>query len=204
MTTAPPFTTSISSRATLEFKRWLLENWDGEDYPAAIDHWRRDQAHLESQRGLSEADIAATAADIQTGLERSFAEHWKAFRRLPHQFHRLDLLTSEHERMLKLIDPASKTTLLWFSNVFHSAYTHAILAEEENATLFRFWIEKLRRRNPQVYVIGRDHLHDPIAARVGDLTVNTSPDLPTNLYYPTEVLDWFAAEAGQLRRVRRR
>jgi hypothetical protein len=193
-----------SSRATLEFKRWLLENWDGKDYPAAIDHWRRDQAHLDPQRGLSEADIAATAADIQTGLEGSFAKHWKAFRRLPHQFHRLDLLTSEHERMLKLIDPASKTTLLWFSNVFHSAYTHAILAEEENATLFRFWIEKLRRRNPQVYVIGRDHLHDPIAARVGDLTVNTSPDLPTNLYYPAEVLDWFAAEAEQLRKVRRR
>lgn len=189
-----------SSRATLAFKRWLLANWDGRDYAGAVAAWRAAEPGHGIQRGISEAEIAAVLA----GTEDDFARRWQEFRRLPHHFHELDFLTSDQDRIAGLIAPGSTGTLLWFSNVFHSYYSHAILSEEENASLYRGWIERLRRRNPATFVIGRDQHHNPVAGRVGALGFGAGTDLPVNLCYPPEILDWFAAEGEQLRKLGRR
>jgi len=190
-----------ASAATLAFKRWLLENWNGVDYVSAVTRWLGEQREITMQRSLSDRDVTA-ATD---GFEKPLADRWKEFRHLSHHFHNVDLLTSDCNKVISLIDSNSTKTLIWWSNVFYSYYTHALLSEEANAALFRYRVEKIRARNPQVFVVGKSHVNESLCMRVREINVARLPrELPKNIYYPPELLTWFKNEQVQFREINRR
>jgi hypothetical protein len=190
-----------ASEATLDFKRWLLEKWNGVDYVSAVGRWRAERREAKVQRDLSDRDVEAAT----NGFEKPLADSWNKFRQLSHYFHTVDLLTSDCNKVIGLIDPKSIKTLIWWSNVFYSYYTHSLLSEEANAALFRYWVEKLRARNPHVFVVGRNYVNESLCKRVSDINVDHLPrELPKNLYYPPEILNWFEDEKMQFREINQR
>ena len=187
-----------ASVATLAFKRWLLENWDGCDYRGAVLRWFADNPAL---RPAQPADVEALAGGNDLGV--SFPEQWQTWRKLCHHFHELNLLEPDYDLLLPLMDRTSASTAMWWSNAFHSYQTHALLSADENAAVFRTWVETLRRHNPALFVIGTDHYRHRYAGRIADLEIDSRPEIAVNWYVPNDVLSFFAAEQSALRSINR-
>jgi hypothetical protein len=172
-----------ASGPTLEFKRWLLASWDGRDYAAAVATWLElnPDARLAGVYGSGLPD-AIESYEAETGAP--FENDWRRFRRLQHSFHHVDLLTCDRTRVLSLIERSSSSTVLWWSNVFHSLQTHTWISEEESAGIYRRWVETLQAHNPDLFVIWTDPGGRTVARKIRDIEPQVDHDLATNRYSP--------------------
>jgi hypothetical protein len=183
-----------SSVATLNFKKWLLEYWDGRDYSTAVSRWLSHQpssTHL--QKDFSETKLIDGAATLYAhfGGEDQFVQQWEAFRKLPHTFNHVDLFTTDHRKVLKMLPNGTQHTVLWFSNIFHSYYTHSLLSHEEGEKLYCGWINMLQDKAPNAFVLCKDHYHSAIAGRARNLDADRTPPILRSRFFPPEIVEWF-------------
>ena len=191
-----------SSRTTLRFKEWLLANWDGRDYAQAVFEWlARQESGTRLQHDFSKSRVIEGAERFYAsfGGEDTFVKYWKEFRELPHTFCYVDLFTMDYRTVLEMIPAESNHVVVWFSNVFHSSYTHSIIGHDEGEKLYRGWVSMLKERNRRVLLICKDHFGASVNARVSDVVSETSVPIFKNKYFPKQIINWFNTELHQLR-----
>ncbi len=176
------------SEAGLEFRRLLLAEWDGADYPTFLRHLFR---RLPSSRafyllwdGASPEDLdwddveARWRQEIDRwGGESVLRAHWTRYRRLRHERVPCDLLQGGEPLLSRLRDEES--ALIWWSNAFFTIYSNWRLDARRRREIYGRWIEQLARRAPRLLLYGA-----------------SSDNVSVNSVRAADYRDWYRENAG--------
>lgn len=154
------------SPKALEVKRYMIDHWDGENYPEFVEHLMGEFPHPETFYQLW-GDLTpdnVTRADIEQmwqrelrhwGGESNFREHWRAYRKIPHEFICCNLLTDPSVLVEQIVDEPD--AVIWWSNAFFTMYGNWFYSPDERQQIYERWIRELAARNPGLHLFGSDH-----------------------------------------------
>lgn len=153
------------STSGLEFRRLLLEEWDGSNYPQflkrLISKLPSDKAYYWHWNNIASADFAWSEMDqlwsqeIQRwGGEKNISEHWKRYRKLKHEFVLCNLMAEINPLLPYFTDQPN--CAIWWSNAFSTVYGNWHYTLKERKQIYRRWIEELAARSPGLYLYGAD------------------------------------------------
>jgi hypothetical protein len=176
------------SEAGLEFRRLLLEEWDGADYPTFLRHLFR---RLPSSRAFYLLWDGATPEDLdwddvaarwrqeieRWGGESVLRAHWARYRRLRHELVPCNLLEGGEPLLTHLRD--ERSALIWWSNAFFTIYSNWRLDARQRQEIYSRWIERLARRAPRLLLYGA-----------------SSNNISVNAVRAAEYWQWYRENAG--------
>ena len=151
------------SKPSLAFKKLLVTEWDGEDYPAFLDYaqkkYRIDETGGNETQNLSrkklwEREIA------WWGSEKIIKEHWEKYRSLKHTYIHTDICVNP-EKVTKLITP-EENSVIWWSNAFHTVGAQYLRGLSGVKNCYEDWIKQIDEKNPDIWILGKDYLDRPI------------------------------------------
>jgi hypothetical protein len=151
------------SEPGLAFRRLLLSEWDGRDYPAFL---RRlfhdlppDRAFYLLWQGCTPEDLDwdEVAARWREELDRwggasVLRAHWARYRLLPHAFVHCDLIEAPEPALETVRDEPSAA--VWWSNSFFSVHSNWHHDASRRRELYRRWISGLAARAPRLWLYG--------------------------------------------------
>jgi hypothetical protein len=159
------------SPRALEFRRLLLEEWDGRRYPdflrtvfqkmpASGTHYFLWPGAHPDNLDWAEMDRLWAAEAARWGGEQEIAAHWLQYRELDHEFVQCNILTG-HDKLLDHIqdEPASA---IWWSNAFCTIFSAYHYTLEEKQGFYEDWIAKLAGKAPGILLYGSDHSNSPV------------------------------------------
>ena len=154
------------SRSALDIRRFMLERWDGTDFPRFVallferfpfpDTWYhlwRDQTPEEVP--AADLERAWVRELARWGGEDAFARHWNVARALPHDFVHCDLVGNPGP-LLECITP-DPGAIIWWSNAFFTMFSNWHYTWDERRSRYESWISQLASRNPDLLIYGSDH-----------------------------------------------
>jgi hypothetical protein len=153
------------SPEALEFKKYLHETWDGEDYPAflrrAITRIPTSRAAYQFWGDLELDDPSWDAAEeawrgelARWGGAEVFREVWLRLRTLRHELVLANLLT-DHDVLYGLLD-GRRDAAIWWSNAFFTFFSNWHYDLAERRRIYERWIDGLARRAPDLLLYGSD------------------------------------------------
>jgi hypothetical protein len=166
------------SPRALEIRKYMVDEWDGRDFPDFVDQLFRayppPETFYQLWGDLTPDQVAAT--DIQRMWQREldrwhgariFQDHWQAYRKLEHEYVCCDLLT-DPACLCDRIDGRANA-VIWWSNAFFTMYGNWFYALHQRQHAFEHWIEQLATRNPDLYLFGSDYNNISVnSIRAGD------------------------------------
>jgi hypothetical protein len=146
------------SKSALNFKIWLVENWNGEDYPSIIEYYKENIDNDFQPIKMPNQDyISDWEKTIEIfGGRNNWINLWRSYQSIEHRFLYCNLFNDYQE----LIDDMSQQKghkLIWFSNSF---YTEASLRNYKPDFLektYQKFIDDLKSNNLKLEVIGCNH-----------------------------------------------
>jgi hypothetical protein len=154
------------SDKALAFRRLLLEEWDGTDYPHFLEHVFRKLPSPETfyhlWDDLRPEDL--TAADFQQawdseldrwGGAQAFQNHWRSYRLLPHAYVHCDILSQPQQLFAQM--GTGSNEVIWWSNAFFTVFSNWFKTLPERKLIYDTWINGLAARNPDLWVYGFDY-----------------------------------------------
>ena len=178
-----------ASPKALEYRRLLLAEWDGEEYPRFARHAFRQLPDAEAvlpsplplspsegERGrgegcwcrspeeLDRADLESLWKDElrEWGGEAMFKRHWDVYRRLPHEFVACDPLTEPEKLLGRMTDEAS--AVVWWGGAFFNVPANWFYLPEERRRRYEDWVRRLAERCPRAVLYGTDHNNVAVTA----------------------------------------
>lgn len=159
------------SRRALEVKRFLVEEWDGRDFPAFTRRLFRTlpatEAHYHLWDGATpetlDESLMVDAWDRELerwGGERAFEQHWSRYRRLRHEFVCCDVL-SDPAPLLARVRP-ERDAVIWWSNAFFTVWGNWLLDAGERRRAYERWVEELAERNGDLFLYGSDFCNSSV------------------------------------------
>lgn len=153
------------STKALEVKRLLLEEWDGEDFPAfaraLFQRLPAPETYYHLWSGATPKTLEpgamerAWARELELwGGRRTFKEHWRRYRELRHEFVHCDVLTRSSS-LLDRLEP-EPDAVIWWSNAFFTVAGNWLHTVDERRRLYKRWIEALAERSPGLFLYGSD------------------------------------------------
>jgi hypothetical protein len=154
------------SQSALDIRRFMLEDWDGRDFPRFVQrlferfpypdtwyHLWRDQTPAE----VAAADLeGAWDRELERwGGERAFGRHWNACRTLRHEFVHCDLV-ADPDLLLERLAP-DPGAVIWWSNAFFTVFSNWHYTWDERRVRYESWVSELAKRNPRILIYGSDH-----------------------------------------------
>jgi hypothetical protein len=153
------------SPEALEFKKYLHETWDGEDYPAFL---RRAIARIPPSRAayqfwgdLEPDDPNWDAAEkawreelARWGGAEILRETWLRLRTLRYELVLANLLT-DHGVLYGLLD-GRRDPAIWWSNAFFTFFSNWHYDLAARRRIYEGWIDGLARRAPDLLLYGSD------------------------------------------------
>lgn len=155
------------SADALDFRRMLVEQWDGRDLPAflwprlqpeATHYWLTSTARGDAPARDELERLWARELDDWGGAD-AFAAHWRATRGLRHRYVEVDLLRAP-ERAIGTPPPGPAA--VWWSNAFSSVHALWHLRHAEREAAFARWIDAIAQRAPQAWLLGADANNSPV------------------------------------------
>lgn len=154
------------SKKALEIRQYIVENWDGVDFPQFIKQIfkRFSQSEVFYQMWYQASPDSLDWDDVeqlwQLELEKwggalSFKQHWQKCCKLPHQYLHCDLLDKK-ELLLKEIARYDKS-YIWWSNAFFTIFSHWYYSASERKEQYLQWIKALTQVSPNCQINGADH-----------------------------------------------
>jgi hypothetical protein len=158
------------SSYALSFRKLLLEEWDGRDYPCFLKFAAR-KLPLDTNyclwpgASLEDADSPEMQALWHREIERWGGEenlrlHWSRARKLKYRFLHCNLLT-EPEKLLSLIADG-RGAVIWWSNAFATVYSALHHTVEEKRAIYESWILALAAKAPRLLLYGSDHSNSSV------------------------------------------
>jgi len=146
------------SKQSLAFKKLLITNWDGRDYPAFLRKAKKEWNINETVGATTENKTYEELWKKELmwwGGEEKLYKHWQRYKKLKHTFVYCDLLKNPE----KLIDVVSNTedSYIWWSNCFHTVTAHYTKSLEELKNHYNEnWIKALENKNSNLICFGAD------------------------------------------------
>jgi hypothetical protein len=151
------------SAVALEFRRLLLSEWDGSDYPSFL---RRlfhvlppERAFYLLWRGAGVDDLSwdHVGARWREEIDRwggaaPLRAHWTRYRRLRHELVHCDLLADPAPALATVQDEESAA--IWWSNAFFSVHSNWHHDAARRRELYTRWIGGLEQRAPRLWLYG--------------------------------------------------
>lgn len=159
------------SSAGLAFRRMLLEEWSGRDYPAFLrSSFRRlppSRTHYYLWHGASpdaldwdEMERLWAAETERWGGAGNFADQWAGYRTLRHDFLLSNLLTAQSQILERIQD--HEHSVIWWSNAFSTLYSAWHCTVEQKRRIYESWIRALAERAPRILIYGSDHSNSSV------------------------------------------
>ncbi|MCA9140264.1 MAG: hypothetical protein KDB00_26015 [Planctomycetales bacterium] len=153
------------SPSALATKRYMVDHWDGEDFPDFIDQLTREFPHPQTFYQLW-GDLTpdnVTRSDMQQMWEQeldkwegaeNFRNHWRAYVQIPHEFICCNLLVDPSLLTEKISDDPN--AVIWWSNAFFTMYGNWFYSLDERKQMYERFIRQISRRNPELSLYGSD------------------------------------------------
>jgi hypothetical protein len=154
------------SPQALEIKRYMVDHWDGEDFPEFVEHLFSAFPHPETfyqlWDGLTPDDV--DSSDIQRmwqrelehwGTAQIFRDHWQAYRELPHEYVCCNIMTDPAPLFEQIAEESS--AIIWWSNAFFTVYGNWFYTLDQRKQMYDNWIQQMTRLNPDLYLFGSDY-----------------------------------------------
>ncbi len=154
------------SERALEIRKEIVENWDGEDFPAfvryLVDKYPRSETFYQLWEGLSShdrqwKDVGRRWDDElkRWGGAQAFKSHWQNYRALRHEYLHCNILADSSKLFERIA--YEKSAVIWFSNAFFTMYANWHYTAEQRKQLYDRWIEGIAEANPYLFLYGSDY-----------------------------------------------
>lgn len=143
------------SQAALEFKRHLVKEWDGKNYPEFLNSFRRDNlfGYQETPQNLRPEYKQLWAKHLeQFGGHARWLAHWELYRELEHHYIHCDLSAYSVSNLVKEVEPGP--ALMWWSNVWQTPAVHWLRGEAGVMFCYSALLDELFAKNPDLRVLG--------------------------------------------------
>ena len=150
-------------KQALAYKRMLLENWDGEDYPTFIE-WAKSKYAINETAGIRTEN--ETIEDLWLrelrywGSEKELKNHWENYKTLDHEYIYCDVCENPEKLTNKIV--GNGTQVIWWSNVFHTVNAHYLRGLQGVKTCYNKWISQINSKDNNMYIMGKDYLNRPV------------------------------------------
>jgi hypothetical protein len=154
------------SRTALEIRKMIVAEWDGEDFPQFVRYLMKkfpsSEVFYQLWANLGPDEI--NWDDLQQlwldeiekwGGESVIKEHWKAYRKLRHEYILCNLF-KDQTSLLAAIDSQANSAI-WWSNAFFTIYSNWLYTADERKAIYDNWLTKLANRNPGIFLYGSDY-----------------------------------------------
>lgn len=154
------------SPKALEIKKYMVDHWDGEDFPDFVDGLFATFPHPETFYQLWE-DLTPDEVDPTDirrmwqrelqhwGTARIFRDHWQAYRKLQHQYVCCNILTDPSPLFEQIAEESS--AIIWWSNAFFTVYGNWFYTLDQRRQMYDNWIQQMTKINPDLFLFGSDH-----------------------------------------------
>lgn len=151
------------SKPALAFKKMLVREWDGEDYPRFLDYaqkkYRIDETGGNETQYLSRKELWDRELKWW-GSEKAIKDHWDRYKNLKHTYVHSDICVNP-EKVTNLIVP-NQNSIIWWSNAFHTVGAQYLRGLTGVKSCYETWINQINNRNPYIWILGKDYLDRPI------------------------------------------
>ena len=151
------------SKAALAFKKLLIKEWDGEDYPSFLNYAQR-KYNINETGGNETQHLSREALwkrEIEWwGSEKAIKDHWDRYKKLQHVYIHCDICENP-DRITSLISP-NENSVIWWSNAFHTVGAQYFRGLKGVKTCYETWLSQLEEKNPNLWILGKDYLDRPV------------------------------------------
>jgi hypothetical protein len=147
------------SEDALNYRQWLVDNWDGNDYMQAIEQYRQvnpnfDPIWMPGKQAQYPQEWENTLRLF--GGQQQWLKFWNKYKALEHRYIKTNLL-NEFSAMIADMKQHPGNNMIWISNSFN---TPATIRNFPPGTLSGYWntfLTSVRESNLCIQVIGKDH-----------------------------------------------
>jgi hypothetical protein len=167
------------SERALAIRQYMVEQWDGGDFPGLVRHLVRTfpapqtYYHLPGDSTPDGIDWRiveqAWERELQWwgGAER-FSEHWQAYRRLPHRYVTCNLLVDPGP-VLRVMEAKPRIgDIVWWSNAFFTMYGNWFHSPQERQRMYERWMAGLASASPHALLYGSDYANANVNGITGE------------------------------------
>ena len=151
------------SKPALAFKKLLLTQWNGEDYPSFI-KWALAKYQFSETGGIETERLTRDELwkrEIEFwGSEDIIKDHWVKYKNLKHSFIHVDICENPEKVTNKITnDPNS---IIWWSNAFHTVNAQYVRGLQRVKDCYNTWLEQINNKNSNIWILGKDYLDKPV------------------------------------------
>ena len=155
------------SKSALAFKKMLLNEWSGEDYPAFLDYAQRKYSINETggneTQHLSRNEL--WQRELQWwGSEKAIKDHWDRYKTLKHTFTHCDICVDPQKITNRIT--GEENSVIWWSNAFHTVNAQYLRGLAGVRNCYETWTEQIAEKNPNIWILGKDYLDRPVEGSV--------------------------------------
>jgi len=148
------------SQDALNYRQWLVDNWDGVDYMQAIEQYRQvnpnfDPIWLPGRQQQYPQEWANTL-DLFGG-QQQWLKFWNKYKALEHGYIKTNLI-NEYSAMLADMKQNPGNNMIWISNSFHTPATIRNFAPGLLQDSWDDFLKSVVDNNVCVQMVGYDHI----------------------------------------------
>lgn len=147
------------SKPALAFKKVLIKEWNGEDYPRFL-KYAQQKYKIDEVGGWTTASLTRKQLwerEISWwGSEKTIKEHWGRYRNLKHSYIHCDICETP-EKITSQITPDNES-VIWWSNAFDVDGVQCFRGISGAKYCYETWLNQLKNKNPDIWILGRDYL----------------------------------------------
>jgi len=151
------------SKPALAFKKLLLTQWNGEDYPSFI-KWALSKYQFSETGGIETERLTRDQLwqrEIKFwGSEKTIKEHWIRYKKLKHSFTHVDICENPEKLTSKITDEPN--SIIWWSNAFHTVNAQYVRGLQGVNDCYNKWLKLINSKNPDIWILGKDYLDKPV------------------------------------------
>lgn len=150
------------SKPSLAFKKLLVTQWDGEDYPAFVT-WALNKYNFSETGGVETQTLTRQELWEREiawwGSEKAIKEHWDKYKTLRHSYIHVDICENPEKVTNKITN--EENSIIWWSNAFHTVNAQYVRGLQGVTDCYNTWIEQITNKNPNMWILGKDYLDRP-------------------------------------------
>lgn len=145
------------SQPALDFKKWLVDTWDGKDYITKVNEYKSlvpsfNPVWLSDKDYTPEWDKTVESF----GGEEDWLSIWNRYRNLPHEYIKIDLF-GDYSDMIQDMKMHTGHNIIWFSNSFFTGpairhFKPSVLTEK-----YQQFVEDVKQVNSSIQLCGCDN-----------------------------------------------
>ena len=151
------------SKQSLAFKKLLISQWDGEDYPAflqyAIAKYQMNVTGGNETQGLTNNQLWEREIKWWGGADNIKA-NWLKYKKLKHKFIHVDICDDPNKITQNVTN--EENSIIWWSNAFHTVNAHYVRGLQGVTNCYNKWLTLLEQQNENLYILGKDYLDRPV------------------------------------------